>query len=166
MSKFDDSLASGEHARLAKMAGRWEGSYKLWLEADKLYGEARQRGTIRSLNGGRHLVHEYETETDGKRIEGVMIIGYHIDAQAYESAWVDGFHSGTSILFSTQKAGDGGWNALTHYGDGQGGPAWGWRTEIEQPDDDTLVITMINIPPPEVSPPAKAVEIVYKRVAG
>lgn len=165
MGKFDESRASGEHARLAKMAGRWEGSYKLWLYADQLHSESRQRGTIRSLNGGKHLLHEYETQVDGQRVEGVAIYGYHIDAHAYESAWVDGFHTGTSILFSTQGAGDGIWNALTHYGDGQGGPPWGWRTEIDQPDDDTLVITMINIPPPEVSPPAKAVEIVYRRVA-
>lgn len=165
MSKFDESLATGEHARLAKMAGRWEGSYKLWLTPDQLHSESRQRGTIRSLCGGRYLLHEYDTEVDGKRIEGVALYGYHIDANAYESAWVDGFHTGTSVMYSTQGAGDGLWNALTHYGDGQGGPPWGWRTEIEQPDDDTLVITMINIPPPEVSPPAKAVEIVYRRVA-
>jgi hypothetical protein len=165
-AKFEESRATGEHARLAKMVGRWEGRYRLWLYGDEPHADTRQRGTIRAVGGGRHLLHEYETEVDGQLIEGVAIIGYHIDAHAYECAWIDTFHTGTSILFSTQGAGDGLWNALTHYGDGQGGPEWGWRTEIEQPDDDTLVITMINIPPPEISPPKKAVEIVYKRVPG
>ena len=50
---------------------------------------------------------------------------------------------------------------LGGYGDGQGGPDWGWRTEIEQTDADTLVIVMTNIMPQgeEVKP----VETRYKR---
>lgn len=50
------------------------------------------------------------------------------------------------------------------YGDGQTppGPRWGWRTEIEQPDDDRLVIVMTNISPDGEE--AKAVEVEYTRV--
>ncbi len=51
--------------------------------------------------------------------------------------------------------------ALGHYGGGQGGPEWGWRTEITQPDDDTLVIAMFNIEPDGSE--MRAVETLYSR---
>jgi hypothetical protein len=160
---LEASLAEGgTHHRLARMAGEWTGHYKLWFEPGKLAGEAPQHGTIRGILGGRFLLHEYEGSFDGEPFAGVALYGHHIDDGSWESAWVDSFHTGTAIMFSTAPASDGCFAALGSYGDGQGGRRWGWRTEIEQPDDDTLVITMFNITPD--GDEGKAVETRYQRV--
>ena len=155
----------GPHRRLARMAGEWEGVYRLWFERDMLAAESSQRGSVRAVLGGRFLLHEYSWEFDGRSYAGVALYGYHIDVRRWECAWVDSFHSGSSILFShsagqTEPAH---FAVLGSYGDGQTppGPRWGWRTEIEQPDDDHLVIVMTNISPDGEE--AKAVEVEYTR---
>lgn len=71
----------------------------------------------------------------------------HLDADAFESAWVDSFHTGSSVMFSTAASRPSQFSVLGSYGDGEQGPPWGWRTDIDQPDADTLVITMFNITP-------------------
>lgn len=160
--EFEASKAEGAHRRLADMAGDWEGSFKLWFEPGDPACESTQRGTIRSLLGGRFLLHEYETEMNGDPVSGVAIYGYHLDGGTWESAWGESFGTGTQLMFSTGRAGpQSAFGVLGSYGDGQGGPDWGWRTEIEQPDADTLVIVMTNITPQGEE--AKAVETRYTR---
>ncbi len=157
----------GPHHRLARMAGEWVGVYRLWFERDMLAAESSQRGSIRAVLGGRFLLHEYNWQFDGRSYAGVALYGYHIDERRWECAWVDSFHSGSSIMFShsagqTEPAH---FAVLGSYGDGQTppGPRWGWRTEIEQPDDDRLVIVMTNISPEGEE--AKAVEVEYTRAS-
>lgn len=160
---FEDSAAHGRHAQLARMQGQWEGSTKVWFEpGTPPVVDATQRGSIRAVGGGRFLLHEYTCSTGDDASEGVALYAMHLDANAFEIAWVDTFHSGTSILFSTDDTKSGTFRALTHYGDGAGGPPWGWRTEIDQIDDDTLVIRMTNITPDGQECPA--VETRYRRV--
>lgn len=72
-----------------------------------------------------------------------------IDEKRWECAWVDSIHNGSAIMFS-HTSGDADpahFAVLGSYGDGQTppGPRWGWRTEIERPDEDRLLITMTNI---------------------
>lgn len=164
-------MQDAPHRRLARMAGEWEGVYRLWFERDMLAAESSQRGSIRAVLGGRFLLHEYSWEFDGRSYAGVALYGYHIDERRWECAWVDSFHSGSSIVFSqgqvfSHSVGEtepAHFAVLGSYGDGKTppGPRWGWRTEIEQPEDDRLVIVMTNISPEGEE--AKAVEVEYTR---
>lgn len=161
-SAFPQSLSDGHHARLARMQGEWQGTTQVWFEpGTPPVVDTTQRGRIRSILGGRYLLHEYNCGNGDTASEGLAIYGMHLDTNAFETAWIDTFHSGTSILFSADDAKSGAFRALTHYGDGAGGPEWGWRTEIQQPDDDTLVIAMTNITPDGQECPA--VETRYRR---
>lgn len=165
----DDSRTSGAeagpHRRLARMAGEWEGIYRLWFEPDMLASESTQHGSLRPVLGGRFLLHEYTWDFDGRSYSGLALYGFHIDEGRWECAWVDSFHCGSSIMFSQADAGagEGHFAVMGSYGDGQTppGPRWGWRTEIEQPGDDQLVITMTNITPDGTE--AQAVEVRYAR---
>ncbi|KAF1724602.1 hypothetical protein CSC78_11730 [Pseudoxanthomonas japonensis] len=160
---FEASLATGRHRQLAQMVGDWEGRFRLWFSPDALACEAPQRGRIRSVLGGRFLIHEYETRYNDEPVEGVVIYGYHLDEGNWESAWVESFGTGTSIMFSTGSGRAPCADVLGSYGDGQGGPRWGWRTTLDQRDPDTLVITMFNITPQGEE--MRAVETRYTRVS-
>jgi hypothetical protein len=162
-AEFEESLRSGGHASLARMAGQWEGRTLVWFEPGQPPAmDVAQRATIRSILGGRFVLHEYAYGEGDQAGEGVALYGLHLDAGACESAWVDTFHTGTSILFSKAPRDAAGYKVLTHYGDGKGGPDWGWRTELSQPADDELLIVMFNILPDGQE--AKAVETRYRRV--
>ena len=162
-AEFEASLASGAHAALARMAGEWEGRTQVWFEPGQPPAmDVAQRATIRSILGGRFALHEYAYGEGEQAGEGVAIYGVHLDADACESAWVDTFHTGTSLLFSKAPRDAGGYKVLTHYSDGKGGPDWGWRTELSQPSGDELLIAMFNILPDGQE--AKAVETRYRRV--
>lgn len=163
-TKFEASQSvGGAHHRLAGMAGAWEGTTTVWFAPGDPVDSSPQSGRIRLVGGGRWLLHEYEGPFEGKPQEGVAIYAVHLDAQACEIAWVDSFHTGTSILSSTAPIKGERFGALSSYADPQGGPPWGWRTQIDQPGDDELVITMTNITPQGEE--SKAVETRYRRIS-
>ena len=160
--EFEASRADGVHAQLARMAGQWQGRFRLWFAPGDPADDTAQRGSIRVLLGGRVLLHEYSGHCNGEPMEGVALIAYHLDESRYESAWAESFGTGTALMYSTGASGDPRLSVLGSYADGQGGPRWGWRTAIEQPDDDTLDLRMYNITPDGVE--ALAVEVNYRRV--
>lgn len=160
--EFEDSLAGGVHAELARMAGQWEGRFRLWFAPGEPVDDSVQRGSIRVLLGGRVLLHEYTGHCNGEPMQGVALTAHHLDEGRYESAWAESFGTGTALMYSTGASGDPRLSMLSSYADGQGGPRWGWRTAIEQPDDDTLDLRMYNITPDGEE--ALAVEVNYRRV--
>lgn len=166
MGKFEDSQQpGGAHHFLAQLAGDWAGASRLWFEADKLADESPVTGTIRPTLGGRFMLHEYRNTIGDKAVEGLALIGYDLGAGQFEIAWSDTFHYGTKIMLSLgQPAGSPtDCNVLGSYGDGQGGPDWGWRTTIELRTPENLVLRHYNISPQGEE--ALAVEFDYRRSA-
>lgn len=162
MSKFQDSLTAGHHKKFADMCGNWKGTSRTWFEPNVLTDESPVAGKIYQTLGGLFIIHEYTASLQGKEHSGLMIVGASFPEEKFQTAWIDSFHNGTNILFSEGKMEEGIYSVLGSYAAGSPDVRWGWRTTLEQPDADTLIMTMYNIQPGEQE--AKAVEFTYSRV--
>lgn len=162
--KFDASKESGPHFQLSRLTGNWEGTASVWMEPGSDPLQAPIRGTIKLILGGRFAMHEYESSFDGKPLEGIVIIGYHLSLERYQSAWVDSFHSGTAIMFSEGERKTEDFKVLGSYAwvTPEMEQHWGWRTEYEVVNEDTIRITAFNISPEGQED--KATETLYTRV--
>ncbi|HTN47044.1 MAG TPA: DUF1579 domain-containing protein [Flavipsychrobacter sp.] len=162
--KFETSKVAGKHLWLCKLAGKWKGTTKVWFEPEVLGDESPAEGTMRCVLGERFILHEYKGSLQGSPLEGIAIYGFSLTTEKFQSAWVDSFHNGTSIMFSESgKGGD--FSVLGSYAyiTPETEQYWGWRTEILMPDDDTVVITAYNISP-DGSMDVKAMETTYHRI--
>jgi hypothetical protein len=128
-----------------------------------LADESPIEGTFRSILGGRFVLHEYRTSIQGGAVEGVSIHGYDLAAGRFLTAWVDSWHNGTTIMTSegppappSSPMSVGG-----HYPDPSGGPSWGWRTTLEMPASDQIVLTHWNVTP--TGEETQAVQVRYVR---
>lgn len=161
---FEASMQpGGRHHALGQLVGTWRGTTRVWFEPDTIADEAPVQATIRSVLGGRFVLHEYETTFMGELQLGLALYGWHIDRNGHEAAWIDSAHTGTQLMYSEAPTGDQRFAVLGHYGGHEDGAPWGWRTEIALDGDDRLVIIAFNITPQGEE--SKAVETIYTRVA-
>ncbi len=159
--KFSDSISSGVHKWFKDLEGNWKGTASTWFEPGKLADESPVEGTIRSVLGGRFIVHEYNGSIDGKPLEGIAIYGYDCMTGRYQSAWIDSFHMGTAIMLSESKMGSSKVDLMGYYNINEAGTdPWGWRSEITY-SENKLVLTAYNVTPDGEE--SKATEIVYER---
>ncbi|HRX03446.1 MAG TPA: DUF1579 domain-containing protein [Anaerolineae bacterium] len=157
------NLPSVVHRGLARICGQWQGVTRTWFEPGQLADESSQRGVIRSVLGGYFVVHEYEGTLQGQPMRGIAIFGFDVATGKCQAAWIDNVHMGTAIMYSEAEPSERAFVALGSYDDPNGGPPWGWRTEIDLIDDDHITITAFNIPPGGEA--YKAVETQYRRVS-
>src|SRR5689334_17418722 len=143
-SKFETSKESGNHHKLAKLAGKWEGITKTWFEPGKLADESVLKGTMKLVLGGKYVIHEYSGTMQGKPYEGISIYAYDLNEDRFESVNIDSFHTGTFIMMQSGKANSGNFSALGEYRwivSPEEIQKWGWRTEINIAEDDNVIIT-------------------------
>jgi hypothetical protein len=137
---------TAEHETLAGFVGTWRGLCQLWLDADAPPEEDQVELQAELLLGGRWLRLCTSGTALGQRHAGEMLIGYHKDAQRYELAWVDSFHTATSIMLSTGPArAPGVVDVLGSYAAGD--QRWGWRTRLWLSAPGELALEAFNIPP-------------------
>jgi hypothetical protein len=162
--KFESSKTSGAHYQLDRLAGTWEGTTKTWFDPSKLEDESPIKGTMKLVLDGRFIQHNYTSSFGDKPITGMAIIGFHLELQKFQCAWIDSFHNGSAIMFSEGKKSDNNISVLGSYAyvTPETEQHWGWRTNIEIVSDDELIITAFNITPEGQE--SKAIETVYKRI--
>lgn len=145
---FEGSKQSGSpHHFLSQLAGGWAGTSRLWLEPGKLTDESPVVGSIQLVLDGRFALYLYQGSIEGETQHGLFTFGYNTTLDRYEASWVDSFHNNTAIMDCRGSAKENGFYVLGNYPDPNGGPDWGWRTEVELVDEDHLVITAYNINP-------------------
>jgi len=148
------------HEALARFVGEWSGPTRTWLDPTKDPEPTETLASVASILGGRWIRIEYRGVCMGSDHAGEMLVGFHGDAKAYELAWVDSFHTGTSIMSSSGPARDDGTvEVLGSYG--AGAERWGWRTVLRL-DREELVIEAFNIAPSGEED--RAIETRLKRV--
>lgn len=161
IDKFEISKSSGVHYQLGILEGEWEGSTKTWFEPDQLADESPMKGSMKNVLDGRFILFEYQGTLTGKSFEGIALIGFSISDDKFQMAWIDSFHMGTGIMFSQGKNSDKLFSVLGNYGGAELPEPWGWRTEIELKDRDTMIVTAYNISPEGEE--AKATETIFHR---
>ena len=160
---FENSkLAGSPHHFLARLAGGWTGTTKLWIESDVLADESPVQGSIQLVLDGRFALYLYQGSVEGKPQHGIFTFGYNTQLKRYEASWVDGWHNNTAIMFCTGDAMENGFQVSGSYPDPSSGPDWGWRTEVILEDINHLTITAYNISP--AGSEAKATESKLTRI--
>ncbi len=138
--------ASDQHSALMRLAGHYTGQVQVHLDPQAAPDFASGELHATALFGGRWLRLEQLGQVAGKPHAGEMLLGYHNDQQQYELCWVDSFHTGSAMMWSTGPAATDGIIRVT--GSYLAGPErWGWRTEFHLTGEGRFTLRAVNISP-------------------
>jgi hypothetical protein len=103
-----------EHQQLAKLAGTWDVSCRMWMKPDAPALESKAVAVATTLFDGRFVQSEFKGAFMGQPFTGVSTMGYDRPAKHYASTWCDSM--GTGITYLTGTSSDGG-KTITYLGD-------------------------------------------------
>jgi hypothetical protein len=146
--QFDESPVEGSpHRLLAQLVGAWAGTTQNWLDPSAVPQESQTQGSIQLILEGRFALYLYRSSVDGEPQHGMFTFGYDTTLDRYEASWVDSYHNNTAIMFCVGQAKRNGFSVVGSYPSADGGPDWGWRTEVELMDMDHLTLTAYDLRP-------------------
>ncbi|MDH3755850.1 MAG: DUF1579 domain-containing protein [Acidimicrobiia bacterium] len=124
---------------LGELSGRWRGTWRTWVEPDKLHSESLIDATVEVLFGGKAGLLRYTAELDG-HVDGCALIGVTQDESVVD--WLDTWHtSGLVMSMRGPKPAGGRIEGTTTYSAGD--DDWRWSIEVGL-DGDRLVIRHYN----------------------
>lgn len=134
---------------LLPRVGRWVGDNRLWLAPNE--PEKTSPSTMTVSGAARdHVVRiDYDWVYEGRSQEGTLIVGFDRATRKVTAAFADSWHMSEGLMLceGTLDRDAGTVSARGSYGDGQGGPDWGWRVVVEAAEPGKLGLVMYNITP-------------------
>jgi hypothetical protein len=152
---------SPAHELLGQFTGAWRGPSTLWMEPGTPPEHTTTELQAELVLGGRWLRLTYHGVAGAKPHAGEMLIGFHNDANQYELAWIDSFHTASSIMLSTGAPAEPGVVEVLG-GFGSAEQRWGWRTRLHKASPHELVLEAFIITP--TGEEARALEVKLARV--
>lgn len=147
---------------IGKLTGQWSGTNKLylsWLKESPFDSESN--ATINFSAKGIFLKIEYDWYHEGKTQEGLILIGKEKDSELIKSFWIDSWHLSDKFMVSEGDHRSDKMISVKGYYSVPNHPNWGWRTVIENENENTFKLTMYNVSPEGEE--TLAVEADYKR---
>jgi hypothetical protein len=161
MMAYEAAATPGpNHAFLAKMAGRWKTTVKMWMvpgEPEVTEGVSENKMIL----GGRFLLQEFEGTAMGKPFKGMGLTGFDNVAMTFTSVWVDnmgtGMMTGTGQLDAAGKV----LSSVDVFNDPTAGGPKESRSTLALKDDGSVVMEMYDRMPDGKE--VKVLEITYTR---
>lgn len=99
MEAYEEAGTPGEpHEALARTAGTWNVSVKMWMEPDAEPTVTEATATIEPIMGGRFVRETVEGEFMGRPFHGISIVGVNNVTGEAEAVWYDN-HSTTLYTY-------------------------------------------------------------------
>lgn len=134
------------HAELAKSAGAWKTSAKMWEGGgDPVTGDGTARFEV--VLGGRYVLGRHTGNYRGMPFEGLSIDGYDNTKKQYISFWFDNFGTGVMQLTGQPAAGGKGVDLAGTMFDPATGVEMKVREELRYEGDTRFSMTMFMQPP-------------------
>lgn len=94
------------HAHLAKLAGHWKVTSKMWFQPGAPPVESEGRSTNEMIMGGRFLQSHFEGQLMGQPFHGMAIEGYDNALDKHVGSWIDS--AGTMMMSFLGNCSEGG----------------------------------------------------------
>jgi hypothetical protein len=130
-------------------AGRWTGENQLWMDPSAPAVTSPSTLTISGAARDHVVRVDYEWAFEGKPQVGTLLFGFERETSKVTCAFADSWHMSEGLMLcgGTMDPAARTVSVKGTYGDGQGGPRWGWRISLELGDESKLALVMHNITP-------------------
>jgi hypothetical protein len=106
MAAWQKAMTPGpEHEAMARLAGTWTVTGKMWMKPDLPPTESTGTSTFRSAMGGRYLIEEFSGSSPMGKFNGMGILAYDNTSASWQHVWFDDMS--TALMVSEGKTRDG-----------------------------------------------------------